>query len=231
MHIAEALASRRSIRAFQKKNVPQGIVKQILEQATRSPSSGNIQPWQVIVLTGQALQSFSGELSEKFLNGEGGNPEYSYYPAPIKEPYAARRHKTGHDLYESVGISRDEKEKQRQQIARNFQFFGAPVGLLFTMDRIMGSGNWIDLGMFMQSIMLAARGFGLDTCPQASFADYHEYIAQRLKIPAERQLINGMALGYRNGMALGYRDSTAPQNLFETERDPVDGFTRFIDNI
>lgn len=223
MSAAEALASRRAIRAFLKKDVPVSTVRQILQQASQAPSSGNIQPWQVIVLTGKALQTLAQELSEKYLRGESDTAEYSCYPSPWSEPYLARRRKLGHDLYTSLHIERGDKEKMAQQQAQNFRFFDAPVGLLFTMDRSMGKGNWVDLGIFMQSIMLAARSFGLDTCPQASFSDYHESICRRLAIPSDRQLINGMALGYR--------DSTAAENLFKTEREAVDNFTRFVSEL
>jgi len=218
--ITEALASRRSVRAFLKKEVPGAIVRHILEHAARAPSSGNIQPWQVIVLTGEALHTLSGELCQKFLSGDTGKPDYDYYPVTWSQPYISRRRKVGYDLYESLGIGRQDKEAKTRQMAQNFCFFGAPVGLLFTLDRSMGTGNWIDLGLFMQSIMLAARAYGLDTCPQASFADYHDYISQRLAIPADRQLINGMALGYG--------DSAAAVNGFSTERASVDDFTRFV---
>ncbi|ABM44666.1 hypothetical protein X471_00447 [Bartonella bacilliformis str. Heidi Mejia] len=218
--IFQSILSRKSIRAFTDRPVEQEIVEKILKLAARAPSGTNLQPWQVIVVVGEALQQLGQELSQLALSGVKGEREYHYYPRQWREPYLSRRRKIGLDLYKSLGIQKNENEKMLRQQARNFSFFGAPVGLLFTMDRDMEMGSWLDLGMFMQTVMLAARGFGLDTCPQASFADYHQKIHMILSVPPERQIICGMALGYR--------DTSAPENNFETEREPIENFARFV---
>ncbi|WP_336276834.1 nitroreductase [Bartonella sp. CB178] len=220
--IFQSILSRKSIRAFTDQPVSQKIVEEILKLAARSPSGANIQPWQVIVLTGEVLERVGRELSQLSLSGVEGEREYDYYPREWREPYISRRRKVGLDLYKSLGIQKDEQEKILRQKARNFSFFGAPVGFLFTMDRDMGIGSWLDLGIFMQTIMLAARGFGLDTCPQAAFANYHEQIRTLLSIPFDRCVICGMALGYR--------DASAPENNFDTERAPIQNFVRFAES-
>ncbi|OPB35832.1 nitroreductase [Bartonella taylorii] len=218
--IFQSILSRKSIRAFTNQEVSQETIKEILKFASRAPSGTNLQPWQVIVLTGNVLQQVGQELSQLVLSGVKGEREVHYYPRQWREPYLSRRRKIGLDLYKSLGIQKDEQEKMLQQRARNFSFFGAPVGLLFTMDHDMEMGSWLDLGMFMQTIMLAARGFGLDTCPQAAFADYHKQIRTLLSVPSDRHIICGMALGYR--------DMNAPENNFETEREAIENFVRFV---
>ncbi|WP_208434186.1 nitroreductase [Bartonella taylorii] len=218
--IFQSILSRKSIRAFTNQEVSQETIKEILKFASRAPSGTNLQPWQVIVLTGNVLQKVGQELSQLVLSGVKGEREVHYYPRQWREPYLSRRRKIGLDLYKSLGIQKDEQEKMLQQRARNFSFFGAPVGLLFTMDHDMEMGSWLDLGMFMQTIMLAARGFGLDTCPQAAFADYHKQIRTLLSVPSDRHIICGMALGYR--------DMNAPENNFETEREAIENFVRFV---
>ncbi|WP_336279145.1 nitroreductase [Bartonella sp. CB175] len=218
--IFESILSRRSIRAFTDQPVPQETVKEILEFAARAPSGANLQPWQVIVLTGEVLQQVGHELSKLVLSGVEGEREHHYYPRQWREPYISRRRKIGLDLYKSLGIKKGEQEKMLLQKAQNFFFFGAPVGLLFVIDDDMEMGSWLDLGMFMQTIMLAARGFGLDTCAQAAFADYHQQIRSLLSVPFDKKIICGMALGYR--------DASAPENNIETEREPIESFVRFI---
>ncbi|MCZ2328378.1 nitroreductase [Bartonella sp. F02] len=219
--VFQSILSRKSIRAFTDQLVEKEKIAEILKLAARAPSGTNIQPWQVVVLTGEALRKIGQELTQLSLSGVEGKREYCYYPHQWREPYLSRRKKIGVALYKSLGIEKGETDKMIRQKARNFSFYDAPVGLLFTMDRDMEIGSWLDLGMFMQNIMLAARGFGLDTCPQASFADYHERICELLSIPSDRQIICGMALGYR--------DVSAPENNFATEREPIENFVRFIE--
>lgn len=219
--VLKAIRSRRSVRAFLPDSVPLETVEQILDTAARAPSGSNIQPWQVIAVTGPALETLRNELVETCLSGDPGKTEYAYYPREWRNPYLARRRAVGWTLYGSLGIERGQSERMAAQHARNFRFFDAPVGLFFTLDRDMEPGSWLDLGMFAQNVMIAARGFGLHTCPQAAFCAYHKIIADRLAIPPDRQLIMGMALGHA--------DTSAPENLFETEREPARGFTRFID--
>ena len=221
--VLEAIRSRRSIRAFRPDPVAPEIIRQILDTAARAPSGSNIQPWQVVVVTGEALAKLGDELASLSLAGDQGENEYAYYPRKWRDPYLTRRRTVGWALYGSLGIERGQKERMAVQHARNFRFFDAPVGLFFTLDRDMEPGSWLDLGMFVQNVMIAARGLGLDTCPQAAFCSYHRQICARLAIPDDRQLIMGMALGHA--------ETSAPENRFETEREPVDGFTRFVDTL
>lgn len=221
--VLAAITTRRSVRAFRPDPVPQAVIEQILTAASRAPSGSNIQPWKVIVLTGQALASLGRELTALSLSGDSGEENYPYYPRQWREPYLSRRRKVGWDLYSSLDIARGDKTRMAAQLARNYSFFDAPVGLFFTLDRDMEMGSWLDLGMFVQSVMIAARGFGLDTCPQQAFCYYHRQISERLAIPPDQRLVMGMALGRA--------DTDAPENRFQTEREPVSGFTRFIDQI
>ncbi|MDQ0506718.1 nitroreductase [Xanthobacter agilis] len=218
-----ALRTRRSVRAFLPTEVPRETIVAILELAARAPSGSNIQPWQVLVLTGAPLKTLTGELHALSLAGDPGAPDYTYYPRAWREPYLARRRKVGWDLYGALGIGRGDTGRMNAQHARNFLFFDAPVGLIFTIDRDMELGSWLDYGMFLENIMIAARAFGLDTCPQAAFNTYARVIARRLAMPDTQMLVCGMALGHA--------DPTAPENTFVTEREPVEGFTRFVDSL
>lgn len=221
--VFRAVTGRRSIRAFLPDPVPRDRVEAILQAAARAPSGTNIQPWQVIVLTGPALQQFGARLSALALAGAPPEREYAYYPRQWREPYLARRRKVGWDLYSALGITRGNRAATARQHALNYSFFGAPVGMIFTMDRDMEIGSWLDLGMFLQNIMICARAIGLDTCAQAAFAQYAATVAELLAIPTERQVICGMALGRA--------DETAPVNGFETEREDVHSFTRFVETL
>ncbi|MGB6450508.1 MAG: nitroreductase [Steroidobacteraceae bacterium] len=209
-----------SCRAFLGTPVPHAAVREILTTASRAPSGGNLQPWYVHVLSGEPLR----ELIERVRAKTGAHPlgegtEYNIYPPNLKEPYRSRRFKCGEDMYALVGIGREERDRRLEQYARNYEFFGAPVGLFFTIDRIMGQDQWSDVGMFMQSIMLLARERGLHTCPQESWAGWHQTVGEFLGIPPERMLFCGMALGYR--------DESAPINRMHTERVPLEEFASF----
>lgn len=218
--ILDAITGRRSIRAFLPKPVGRDMVERILAVAARAPSGSNIQPWQAVVLTGPALKEFCDQMTAKALAGAPAEREYHYYPRQWREPYLARRRKVGWDLYGALGIGKGEREATARQHARNFAFFDAPVGMIFTMDRDMEIGSWLDLGMFLQNVMIAARAFGLDTCPQAAFAPYHRQIRPILGVPDEEIVVCGMALGYE--------DTAKPENQLRTEREPVDAFATFL---
>ncbi|MFG1316204.1 nitroreductase [Xanthobacter autotrophicus] len=219
----DAIRSRRSIRAFLPTPVRDETVAAILELAARAPSGTNIQPWQVLVLRGEPLAALTRELHALSLTGDPGTEEFAYYPRQWREPYLSRRRKVGWDLYGTLGIAKGDTERMRQQLARNFLFFDAPVGLIFTMDRDMERGSWLDYGMFLQNIMIAARAFGLHTCPQAAFNAYGAVIAQRLAIPDTQMIVCGMALGFADPEAL--------ENTFTTVREPLERFVRFVDAI
>lgn len=221
--VDEAITSRRSIRAFLPQPVAREDIQQILEVAARSPSGSNTQPWKVYVLTGARLHALSDAiLAAHNTEGQGGHEqEYNYYPVKWVAPYLERRRKVGWDLYALLGLGRENKSGMHAQHGRNYAFFDAPVGLIFTIDRVMEQGSWLDYGMFLQSIMVAARGRGLDTCPQAAFTQYHKIIAEQLQLPEDEMLVCGMSLGHG--------DYSKIENTLATERASVAEFTRFLD--
>lgn len=186
------------------------MIDRVLAAAARAPSGSNIQPWKVHVLTGDSLARLTRDLVARFEAGDAGSDEYRYYPKTWREPYLARRRKVGWDLYGALGIAKGDKVATARQHARNFAFFGAPVGLIFVIDRDMEQGSWLDYGMFLQSVMLAATGLGLATCPQQALALYYGAIGEMLALPANEMVVCGMALGHA--------DEAAPENRFTTER-------------
>jgi nitroreductase len=221
-----AMTSRRSVRAFLPTPVPRQTIEDILGVASRAPSGVNTQPWKVTVLTGHAKETLSQKiLAAHDANAAAGSTgadvgEYDYYPTEWAPPYIDRRRKVGWDLYGLLGIAKGDKPRMHAQHGRNYSFFDAPVGLIFTIDRILRQGSWLDYGMFLQNVMTAARGRGLDTCPQAAFIGFHKVIAEHLALPASEMVVCGMSLGYA--------DESAPENQLATEREPVAGFTRFV---
>ncbi|MEW6372654.1 MAG: nitroreductase [Pseudomonadota bacterium] len=219
-----AITSRRSIRAFLDQAVAREDIEKILEVASRAPSGTNTQPWKVYVLTGQARTALSEAILAVHLDPELSRQhteEYAYYPREWVSPFIDRRRKVGWDLYSLLGLTRDNKEGMAAQHARNFRFFDAPVGLIFTIDRVMEQGSWLDYGMFLQNIMVAARGRGLDTCPQAAFTQYHRIIAEQLQLPANETVVCGMALGWA--------DPAKIENSLVTEREPLASFVHFME--
>ncbi len=222
--VDQAILTRRSVRAFLPRPVPRALVEEILAIAARAPSGTNVQPWKVIVLTGAARERLSRAIvaaaDDPAQHGVGET--LRWYPERWPEPYQSRRRKLGWDLYGLLGIGRDDTSRMRDQHQRNYRFFDAPVGMIFAMDRVLERGSWLDLGMFMQTIMIAARARGLDTCPQAAFAPFHRVIERNLSLsPGEMALC---------GMALGYADPSRVENNLQTEREPVASFARFIDD-
>ncbi|MHC8605945.1 nitroreductase [Arenicellales bacterium IMCC58067] len=221
--VEEAISSRRSIRAFLPTPVPQQTIENILDTAARAPSGTNIQPWKTYVLTGDSLAGLSQAILKVYNDPEsakGHTEEYAYYPREWVSPYIERRRKIGWDLYGLLGITRDDKQKMHHQHGRNYRFFDAPVGLMFTIDRVLEQGSWLDYGMFLQNIMIAARGIGLDTCPQAAFTPFHRVISEYLNIPETQSVVCGMSLGYA--------DPNAVENSLTTEREPLDHWVTFL---
>lgn len=221
--IDRAIASRRSVRAFLDTPVDPTIIREILQVASRAPSGTNTQPWKVYVLTGDAKQRLSDEIVATFLDPTKAaqhHEEYDYYPKEWIEPFIGRRRKVGFDLYALLGLTKDDKDGMKQQHARNYQFFDAPVGLIFTIDRVMGKGSWLDYGMFMENVMISAIGHGLATCAQAAFNQFHQIIERQLNLPANEAIVCGMALGYE--------DKKAIVNTLKTTRVPVDEFVTFV---
>lgn len=219
-----AITSRRSIRAFLPTPVAREDIEKILDVASHAPSGSNTQPWKVYVVTGQAKERLSGAITAAYADpaqAREHTEEYAYYPREWISPYVERRRKVGWDLYALLGLTRDNKAGMAAQHARNYRFFDAPVGLIFTIDRVMDQGSWLDYGMFLENIMIAARGRGLDTCPQAAFTQFHRIIEQQLGIPENEMVVCGMALGYG--------DRSKVENSLITAREPVSGFTRFLE--
>jgi nitroreductase len=217
VNVADAVASRMSCRAYRPTPVPEATVRAILEAARRSPSGGNLQPWHVHVLTGAPLAELLADVRRKLpQNPRGEGAEYHVYPPGLREPYRSRRHQCGEDLYATIGVPREDKLARLRQFARNYEFFGAPVGLFFFIDRGMGPPQWADVGMFMQSVMLLAREHGLDTCPQEAWSAWHRTVGEFLCVPAELMLFAGMALGHR--------DEEAPINRLRTDRAALGEF-------
>ena len=219
-----AITTRRSIRAFLPEPVEREDIEQILQVAARAPSGTNTQPWKVYVLSGDIKQ----RLSQQILAAHGDpevarqhKEEYAYYPTTWVSPFIDRRRKVGWDLYALLGLTREDKAGMAAQHGRNYDFFGAPVGLIFTIERVMEKGSWLDYGMFLQNIMVAARGRGLDTCPQAAFTQYHKIIAEVLQLPASETVVCGMALGFA--------DHGKIENSLLTEREALPGFVKFLD--
>jgi nitroreductase len=219
-----AITSRHSMRAFLPDPVPREMVEAILRVASRAPSGTNTQPWQVHVLTGAARQRLCDRIGAIYENPAElaqHEREYDYYPKEWTSPYIERRRKVGWDLYALLGLAKTDKASMHRQHGRNYRFFDAPVGLIFSIDRAMQQGSWLDYGMFLQNIMVAARARGLHTCPQAAFTQFHRVIAEELSFRPEQMLVCGMALGYA--------DPAAVENSLVTERADVAEFTRFID--
>ena len=221
--VMQALMSRRSIRAFLSDAVDETILRQIFDHARRAPSSSNTQPWKAYVLTGEARDALSRKILTVYNDPEADKlheEEFAYYPLKWTSPFIDRRRELGWSLYSLLGITRDDKTRMKAQLGRNFGFFGAPVGVIFTMDRNMEQGSWLDYGMFLQSVMLMARAFGLDTCPQAAFNRYHRIIAEHLALPDDEIVVCGMSMGYA--------DLSQPENTLVSRREEVDDFVRFL---
>ena len=219
-----AITSRASVRAFLPTPVPRAVIEDILRVAARAPSGTNTQPWKVYVLTGACKAALSSKISaahdDPAVNATH-KEEYAYYPTEWQSPYIDRRRKIGWDLYSLLGIGKADKARMHAQHGRNYRFFDAPVGLMFTIDRVMQRGSWLDYGMFMQSVMIAARGRGLHTCPQAAFNQYHRIILEHIGAPPNEMLVCGMSLGVA--------DTQDIANTLVTEREPVAGFVNFLD--
>lgn len=216
--VDEAIASRKSVRAFKPDPVPIETIRHILDVSARAPSGTNIQPWKVYVLAGAEKERMSQAVLKRREEGPP-KPEFHYYPIKWFEPYLARRRKLGWDMYGLLGITRENKAGMWAQHNRNFTFFDAPVGLFFSFHRDLEMGTWLDMGMFLENVMLAARGQGLHTCPQAAWIEYPETVSAVLQLPPEERLVCGMSLGYE--------DEAAPVNALVSEREPCEAFSVF----
>lgn len=220
MDTLDCIKARHSTRAFLESPVPQEIIHQILEAARFAPSGVNTQPWQVVVVTGDYQTRIAHQIIQAKESSVLENPDYHYYPTEWVEPYKSRRKACGLALYSSLKIGLEDKEKRKIAWYRNYHFFGAPLGVLFFLDRKLEKGSWIDMGMFIQNVMLAAQSLGLATCPQASLAEYPDIVRKVVGVSQDFALICGMALGYEN--------KDQPVNQYRTDREPVSSFTQFL---
>jgi len=211
MNVSEAVASRRSIRAFLDKPVDSALLRELLARSARAPSGGNVQPWRIFLLNGDGMARFRA-----FLREQSGReaPAYAIYPENLKSPYRDSRFKVGEDMYALLGIPREDKAARLAWVARNFDFFGAPAAFFCFVDRQMGPPQWSDLGMFLQTFMLLAREAGLDTCAQEAWAMRPESVQKFTGADADLMLFCGMAIGYR--------DPAAPVNTLVSDREPLD---------
>lgn len=220
--VDDVIKSRHSCRAFLPHPVSQDVVADILTIASHAPSGTNIQPWKVWVLTGATKKRLSERLLTTFDDPEEVSTHsepYRYYPKKWVSPYIDRRREVGFALYRLLGIKKGDAKRMHEQFARNYKFFDAPVGIIFTVDDVMEQGSWLDYGMFLQNIMLAAKARGLDTCPQAALIQFHRIIREELSIPDSETIICGMSLGYA--------DPNAPENSLRTERAPLEEWVQF----
>jgi nitroreductase len=221
MNIDDAIKDRFSCRAFLDTPVERDTVIRILDTARWAPSGTNMQPWQVCVVSGNTLARIANEMSAARQRGGEENPDYDYYPYEWFEPYKGRRKATGLALYSAQGIGKDDKDRRLRAWCDNYRMFGAPLGLLIFLDGRLGTGSLIDIGIFVQNIVLAARAEGLDSCIQASLGEYPDIVRNILGLGDEMTLVCGVALGHA--------DPAAPVNQYRTPREAVEGFTRWYE--
>jgi len=221
MNVADALKIRKSTRAFLDKPVSRELIEKILSSARHAPSGTNAQPWQVAIVSGSKKDELTSGMEKLFRAGDMGGMDYQYYPVKWKNPFKKRRVICGRQLYSTLKIDRKDKEKRYEQWVANYHGFEAPVLLFFFLDQVMKTGSYLDYGMFIQSIMLAAVEEGLATCPQAALGQYPGLIKELLGYDEEMVLVCGMAVGYE--------DKEAPVNNYRTEREEITGFCRFYE--
>lgn len=221
MNVDEAIRSRKSIRAFTDQEVPKETIERILKLSQQAPSGTNTQPWHTYVCTGAVKDAITNDVCDLFDQGKAEKYEdYDYYPANWKDIHRDRRRGIGWGLYGLLGIEKGDTERMKAQAKRNYMFFDAPVGIFFTTDAYLGRGSWSDAGLYMQTVMLAARGEGLHTCPQAAWISFQEPIFRHLKIPEDQVLISGMALGYE--------DTGALENTLVSDREDVANVVQYL---
>lgn len=220
MNVRDAVSSRFSCRAFLPDPIAEKTIRDIVERAAHAPSAGNVQPWRVDVLAGKRLEALKALMRPRMNElPKGEGLEYAIFPADLASPYKERRYGVGEMLYRSLDIPREDKPARYRQFARNFEFFGAPVGLFVSIERSFALGQWIDLGGYIQTVMLLAREYGLHTCPQEAWASFPRTVSDFLPLPSHMMLFCGMALGYA--------DETAPINSWRAPREPLSGFATF----
>ncbi len=221
MKVKDALIQRKSTRAYLDKPVAIATIKNVLDAARHAPSGANTQPWQVAVVTGEKKIHLQRQIEDAFRAGIKPEMDYQYYPLEWKDPYKSRRIACGLQLYKTLAIAKEDKQRRDDQWAANYRAFDAPVVLFFFMDPLMETGSFIDYGMFIQSLMLVAVEEGLATCPQAALGEYPEIVKRELGYPDDYILLCGMSLGYE--------DTSARINSYRTPREEVEAFTRFFE--
>jgi nitroreductase len=222
MNVFEAVESRIACRWFLDKPVDPDIVRDLIVRAARAASGGNLQPWYVYALTGAPLAALKRQVADAIAGRDPrhGETEYPIYPKTMWEPYKSRREDHGVQLYGALGIARDDAEGRLAQYKRNYEFFNAPVALFIAIDRKLGPGQWADLGGYIQALMVLARGYGLDTCPQESWARMHAIVGKFVNMPPEQMLFCAVAVGYG--------DYAHPANSFRSPRAALPEFCRFL---
>ena len=219
MDLKTTLMERKSTRAFLDKEVPMDIINEIIEQSKTAPSGVNTQPWQVAVIQGESKNNLCNKFEMAFRGGVKGSMDYKYYPVEWRDEYKQRRKECGLMLYSTLNISREDKNRQLDQWALNYQAFNAPVILLFFIDRSMEKGSFMDYGMFIQSIMLSAVDKGLATCPQAALGEYPDIVRQEFPEYKDKMVLCGLALGYE--------DKDQIVNSYRTAREDISRFVRY----
>lgn len=219
MSVTEAVNARRSTRAFLDKPVDLELLRRVLATASRSPSGGNLQPWHAYVMTGDDLDELKGKVRDSRKAGGREGLEYMIFPNPLADIFNARRRKCGEDLYAAINVPREDKAGRDLQFARNYEFFRAPVGIIFAIDRQFGHAQWVHMGMFIQTVMLVAQEAGLATCAQEAWAGMHKTVGAHLELPPELMVYCGLALGYP--------DTAHPINSFVTDRMPLNELAHF----
>lgn len=217
MKVSEAVAARRSVRAFLDEAVADGLLKELLARASRAPSGGNLQPWRIYVINGERMRRFKAAVAA---SARDEQPAYDIYPKDLKEPYRSSRFRVGEDMYALLGIPREDRSGRIRRLMENFRLFGAPAGLFCYVDRQMGPPQWSDLGMFLQTFMLLATEAGLGTCAQEAWSQRPAVVAAELETPEDLVLFCGMAIGYA--------DPDAPVNSLRSERQPLEAFATFL---
>ncbi len=220
MELSEAVSGRRSTRAFLDRPVDLGLIERLLGEAARAPSGGNVQPWRVAVVSGETKDALVSAVRDRMLSGGAmPEPDYPVYPPSLWSPYRERRFANGEQLYAALGIPREDKLARLGQFARNWEFFGAPVGAFILVDRGMGAAQWSDLGGFLQTFLLLLHAEGLGSCAQEAWSAHHDLVTEAVGAPQELMLFCGIAIGYA--------DPSAPVNQWASDRAPLSEWVTF----
>jgi nitroreductase len=217
MKVSDAVLSRKSIRAFTDAPVSNKVIEELLATSARAASGGNLQPWKIYVINGPSMKTF---LDFQSTWSEPESPAYDIYPPNLKEPYRTSRYELGEQMYELLGIARDDKDGRLTQVMENFKFFGAPAAIFCFVDRQMGPPQWSDLGMFLQTFMLLAQEYGIDTCAQEAWSMKNDSVSKFVDADESDILFCGLALGYK--------DENAVINKLSSERRPLDQWAKFL---